>query len=352
MLLSAFGIFFVVDMHAGSPFGIFNTIFDYESYFMQMFVFISGYFFTESNLKSPVKYIWKNTKKLIVPYLLINLIYVGLIMLAKKHNPEISWYTNFSLLSEGRDTVLTLPAWFVPMLYFVIVSYVLIRLIFKKWNSVIAFCVMALLGAVSVYFSKSDLNTQYTVLLLKVAFFLPFFELGGLYKICLEKHFQSISKFRIAIVCVLVNIGLIILSGNQMKCKYLYKMGGFLTDITVLPLLTGITGICFWLCITEWLTPVLGKNKLINYISNHTYAIMFHHILFFTIFTYILSKIPFKQSFDYQNFYQNAGWYKFDVFEGVRFLYVIFAIIGCLILCQLYDKIKKMFHVKQSRNVL
>ena len=50
MLLSALGIFFVVDMHAGSPFGIFNSIFNYESFFMQMFVFISGYFFTEKNI--------------------------------------------------------------------------------------------------------------------------------------------------------------------------------------------------------------------------------------------------------------------------------------------------------------
>ena len=56
MLLSALGIFFVVDMHAGSPFGIFNSIFDYESFFMQMFVFISGYFFKEKNRFSHYPY--------------------------------------------------------------------------------------------------------------------------------------------------------------------------------------------------------------------------------------------------------------------------------------------------------
>ena len=68
MLLSALGIFFVVDMHAGSPFGIFNSIFNYESFFMQMFVFISGYFFKEKNLQTPFKYIWKNTVKLMIPF--------------------------------------------------------------------------------------------------------------------------------------------------------------------------------------------------------------------------------------------------------------------------------------------
>ena len=135
MLLSALGIFFVVDMHAGSPFGIFNSIFNYESFFMQMFVFISGYFFREKNLQTPLKYIWKNTVKLIIPFFLINAVYVCLIMLSKLYNPQITWDYRFSILNEGRDTVFTLPAWFVPMLYFVIVTYTLLRLIFRKWNS-------------------------------------------------------------------------------------------------------------------------------------------------------------------------------------------------------------------------
>ena len=88
MLLSALGIFFVVDMHAGSPFGIFNSIFNYESFFMQMFVFISGYFFKEKNLQTPFKYIWKNTVKLMIPFFVINAVYTGLIMLAKLYQPQ------------------------------------------------------------------------------------------------------------------------------------------------------------------------------------------------------------------------------------------------------------------------
>ena len=131
MLLSALGIFFVVDMHAGSPFGIFNSIFNYESFFMQMFVFISGYFFKEKNLQTPFKYIWKNTVKLMIPFFVINAVYTGLIMLAKLYQPQITWDCRFSVLNEGRDTVFTLPAWFVPMLYFVIVAYTLLRLVFR-----------------------------------------------------------------------------------------------------------------------------------------------------------------------------------------------------------------------------
>lgn len=342
MLMSAVGIFFVVDLHAGTPFGIFNSIFDYESFFMQMFVFISGYFFKEQNLNTPFKYIWKNTKKLIIPYLAINLFYSCFIILAKLHNPRIEWYTQFSLLSEGRDTVITLPAWFVPMLYFVIVTYTLLRLIFKKWNTVIAFSVMSVIGMVSVYFSRSEYNNIYTVLILKIAFFIQFFEMGVLYRCRLETRFKKMSKLKIILLCTLINIFLIIISQNNMKCKYFYKMGGFMTDIYIMPLLTAITGICFWLCITEWLAVALGNSRIINYISKHTFAIMFHHLFFFTALSYILSKINFETPFDYKQFYANAGWYKYPAFEGVKFLYVIFAFAGCLLLCFIWDKAKKL----------
>ncbi len=350
MLLSAFGIFFVVDMHAGSPFGIFNSIFHYESFFMQMFVFISGYFFNEKHLKTPLKYIWKNTVKLMIPFFLINLVYIGLIMLSKLYNPQIVWDYRFSVLNEGRDTVFTLPAWFVPMLYFVTMTYIFLRLLFRKWNHVIAFSVMAVIGMVSVYFSLSDYNNQYTVLALKIAFFIQFYELGGLYRAKLEKYFKKASKLSLIVCCIVANMIMIAITDNKIACHYLYKMTGFMTDIYMMPLLTAVTGICFWLCITEWLAPSLGESRVINYISNHTFAIMFHHIGFFTVLVYILSKIPFAREFDYQQFYTNAGWYKYDAFEGIRFIYVLFALFGCLGLCLLWDKLKMLF-LKRKANI-
>ena len=342
MLLSAFGIFFVVDMHAGSPFGIFNSIFNYESFFMQMFVFISGYFFKEKNLQTPFKYIWKNTVKLMIPFFVINAVYTGLIMLAKLYQPQITWDCRFSVLNEGRDTVFTLPAWFVPMLYFVIVAYTLLRLIFKKWNSIIAFSVMAVIGTVSVYLSRSEYNTIYTVLILKIAFFIQFYELGVLYRSKLETYFKKTSKLKLILFCIIANVIMIGVTGNKIPCHYLYKMKGFMTDIYIMPLLTAVTGICFWLCITEWLSDVLGESRIINYVSNHTFAIMFHHIGFFTLLTYVLSKLPFAKEFDYTQFYANAGWYKYPAFEGVKFLYVIFAFAGCILLCMAWDKVKKL----------
>ena len=50
----------------------------------------------------------------------------------------------------------------------------------------------------------------------------------------------------------------------------------------------------------------------------------------------------FAKEFDYTQFYANAGWYKYPAFEGVKFLYVIFALAGCLLLCFIWDKIKNL----------
>ena len=43
MILSALGILFVVDEHLGRPIAFLSQIFPYDSFFMPMFVFISGY---------------------------------------------------------------------------------------------------------------------------------------------------------------------------------------------------------------------------------------------------------------------------------------------------------------------
>lgn len=65
--LEAIGILMVIDDHTGTNIGIMSGIFPYNSFYMPMFVFISGYFYKDT----PV---WNNithkAKHLLIPYLI------------------------------------------------------------------------------------------------------------------------------------------------------------------------------------------------------------------------------------------------------------------------------------------
>ena len=51
----------------------------------------------------------------------------------------------------------------------------------------------------------------------------------------------------------------------------------------VLPYVTAITGIAFWLRVAKLITPIIKNKKLVRMISDNTYSIMIHHIFAFMI---------------------------------------------------------------------
>lgn len=81
MLLSFFGIIMVVSGHClngGNPIRLFDNFFPINSFFMPMFIFISGYFFKEKYLSETKKFFKKKSINLVVYYFVWNIIY-GLI---------------------------------------------------------------------------------------------------------------------------------------------------------------------------------------------------------------------------------------------------------------------------------
>lgn len=86
MILSAIAIIIVVLGHTGCTVDLMNTIFKFGSFHMALFIFISGYFYTEKNEKILGKngYIIKQIQKMIIPYIIWNLIYGILGMILRK----------------------------------------------------------------------------------------------------------------------------------------------------------------------------------------------------------------------------------------------------------------------------
>ena len=73
MLLSAIGIFMVVDHHTFTAFNLFGDFLPYNSFFMPMFVFISGYFNKVDASTKLHTYILKKIRTLLLPYAGISL---------------------------------------------------------------------------------------------------------------------------------------------------------------------------------------------------------------------------------------------------------------------------------------
>ena len=93
MILSALGILFVVDCHSGNGIRFFASVFPYDSFFMPMFMFISGYFFKEKHIATVVdllQYIKGKFLKLLVPYLLWAVVY-GLFTEISKNLNLLYW---------------------------------------------------------------------------------------------------------------------------------------------------------------------------------------------------------------------------------------------------------------------
>ena len=59
--LYALAIIMVIDDHCGSRIGFFTSIFPYDSFFMPLFVFCSGYFYKHNNFVSILKHKTKKT---------------------------------------------------------------------------------------------------------------------------------------------------------------------------------------------------------------------------------------------------------------------------------------------------
>ena len=359
MILSALGILFVVDCHSGNGIGFFTSVFPYDSFFMPMFMFISGYFFKEKHIATVVdllQYIKGKFLKLLVPYLLWAVVY-GLFTEISKNLNLLYWSewnkeNWLSVFNTGMTFNVNGAAWFVPALFSVMLFYSIIRKLFKPiWNDLAAFAFFIALGAVSVAVSRQrDYVTDAMLLPLKTAFFIQFYHFGVVFKRYIEKWFDSLPAWLVCLAAAAINLLLLVKYKNItfITCA---TMSGFITNNYFLPLITSVTGIFFWLKIAKCTEPILGNSKIVNYISDRTFFIMIHHLFFINVFSavlYVAKKIGigFFAEFNTNNFRHNP-WYIYASARWVNTAYFLFSIIATLCACFLFDRIndavKKLF---------
>lgn len=285
-LLSAIGIIIIVAGHCyHGGISLAYEWFPTYSFNLALLVFISGYFYKPKYEESPVKYIWKRTKRLIIPAYLWNIVYGLFILLMANFGYTIGGeVTPFNLFVmpfvDGEAFVYNLGSWFVYPLFCVCIFNVLFRKllkIIKLENEYLILIVYLAIGMFGIYYSINHKTETHGVLLLALRsmFFLPCFQFGRFYKSKLESHDNLNS---IAYFAILFAIQLIILTFFEnleytpSKCSKFYN--GF-----IIPYVTAITGIAFWLRISKLLTPIIKNWKFVRLIADNTYSIMIHQML-------------------------------------------------------------------------
>jgi len=355
MILSVIGIFIVVICHLSNKMFEIVKIFP----FIALFIFISGYFYKEEKEERLWEYIFYKFKKLMIPFFIINFIY-GIIVNLLRHFGIVQYGANIFLYTlfiqpfiNNSQYVFNFPSYFVPAIFLTNVSYTIIHKFLKKlklFKEELLFILFIILHIVSIYFQSNASDYNFIVILLRVMFFLPFFQLGYLYKNKWQKYEDKIPTLPYLIVLVLVNYIFYKVFG---KLNYdMHEFSSMQTRLLCIPLITSIVGIMFYTRIARILSKWLGKNRLINYVSNNTFAIMTHHLFISFCISWIIygincgiCKVPY---FDVIKFKTNWIYvYEIPNFEILfQIIYVILSILGSLFLQYVYDKIIKVKNFK------
>ena len=286
-LLSAIGIIIIVSGHCyHGGISLAYEWFPTYSFNLALLVFISGYFYKPTHEEHFLKYIGKRAKRLLIPAYLWNIVY-GLFVLfmsnfGYKIGGEVNLYNLFIMpFVDGESFSYNLGSWFVYPLFCVCVFNVLFRRLLKlvKFdNEYLIMIIYLAVGIIGIQLSIDHATTGIKGLLLllfRTTFFLPCFQLGRLYKAKLEQrdNLNSIAYF-----AIIFGVQLIILTFFKDIEYTPSKCSGF-DNGCIIPYLTALTGIAFWLRISKLLTPIIKNWKFIRLIADNTYSIMIHQMI-------------------------------------------------------------------------
>lgn len=360
MVLSAIGIFMVVDHHTFTAFNLFGSFIPYNSFFMPMFMFISGYFNKVDKDTKILPYIGKKMKTLLLPYMGITLLVFGLELLMDwlkaGITPEVpGWFISYSLeriVTIGAFAPIATPMWFVITLFATLIVYSLLKKLLSMiriWNSFVMMAVFTGLHIFAVYIGKNadpEVLTNY-LLLFKVLFFLPFLELGVIYRNYLEKKHEGLpGGGKLGLLVILLGINMVRTMYLPMAYDVAFDsiddLSGFTSPFLVTPLVSSIVGILFWLTMVDLIGKPFYESRFVNYMSCNTFWIMGLHITFYNILNCILlfinENITTLLYFDAE-YFRESEWYYWEISPNFKMAYVVVGILGPLGVKLIFDKI-------------
>lgn len=316
--LYVIAIIMVIDDHSGMCIGFLNKIFPYDSFFMPLFVFASGYFYKKMKITENIEH---KVKKFLIPYFIWNMIFI-LISFFIDYFLDMNWIFLNSIL----DMILSFfgyqymeinrPSWFIINLFWVSIIYNICYVILKenKKNDIILTIFFIMAGFLSVFISVKGLNKVHYIFWTRMFFYMQFYNLGHMFNKYIEKGFLKINKLLVCFSCVVINLILIKIFGEKIIFIDTSSMNNF--SYWFLPLITSMTGIIFYYEICEFLARKIGEKKFLNFIGRNTFTILETHLLFINIPNFYLYINSLKGNSKYMDFdvvrFRNGAWIRYS----------------------------------------
>lgn len=348
-ILSGIAIIMIVAGHVGYNILTIGDLFPYYSFHVPLFLFISGYFYREEEEEHPLAYCKKKVKRLLVPYFIWNLIY-GIVAWLLRFagfglGGKVSlWNLFVEPFLSGYQFLYNYAAWFVPVLFIIEMMNLLMRLLLKKLRLCHEWLILAgslLVGMAVVWLAIGGHVWGYYKMPGKILFLYPCFQMGQFYKKKLEAKDRLGNLPYFAIV---TGVQLILtLTCNGLAFSSVWCTG--FANGPVIPYVTVVSGIAFWLRVAKILTPLLRENKYVVYLGKNTYAVMMHHVMAFMLVKMVLAGVAacigWCADFDWQQFYNNIDYYYLaGSAEQFKMVYLLAGVILPLLLQYGIDSVR------------
>lgn len=346
-ILSAIGIILVVAGHLG--YNLFNIgeLFPYYSFHVFVFLFISGYFYRQEAEEHIIAYILGKCRTLLLPYFLWNLFY-GIVAtllhsVGFSIGNEISLKTLFlSPFLDGHQFMYNFPAWFVPTLFMIEVINVLMRKVLSllrldnEWL-IMGLCLLA--GILTVWLAMGGHVWGWHKLPGRLLFMFPGFQMGRIYREKLEVFDRAEDGPYLLIVMGIQVLITIFCGGLAFSAVWVTSFA----NGPVIPYITIITGIAFWLRIAKIISRIPYFSRKMVYIGRKTYAVMMHHVAVFMLVKgvfYLLSiRTPLCAEFDAELFFYEINFvYLPGGAEAGKWIYLLAGIGLPLVMSMLWTR--------------
>lgn len=342
-ILSALAILMIVAGHLGYDILTVGGLFPYYSFHVPLFMFISGYFYRDEEECHPLAYLKKKAKRLLLPYFIWNVVY-GLLAAALRAfggfsmGEAVSLKTLFvSPFLNGYQFILNYAAWFVPVLFIVEGMNLCMRLLLGRLHINSEWLILIGTLAVGILVVQFAIEGRVWGLYKtpgRILFLYPCFQMGQFYKKKLETRdsLGNVPYFAVVLgVQVLLHLCCNGLAYSSVWCT------GFANG-PVIPYVTVVSGIAFWLRVSKILAPLCeGGQRDISaaqsdvekrngpaaaqnlaggfllHLGRNTYAVMMHHVMAFMLVKMVLAGTAaytgYLADFDFVRFYADIDYY-------------------------------------------